>query len=288
MNNALLTIAIQKSGRLSEKSLQLLEEAGIRLENGSSRRLKARASNFPLQVLFLRDDDIPECVADRIAGVGIVGFNVVAEKQRPVQVVEKLGFARCRLSVAVPRQVSYQGPPSLNGLRIATSYPNILSRFLKKHQLKATIHEISGSVELAPGIGLADAIFDIISTGSTLMSNGLQEVEVVMHSEAVVIAHATLPEEQQAILEALLFRVRAVLRARQYRYILLNAPNEAIPEICRLLPGMKSPTVLPLAEPGWSSLHSVVREDQFWEVIEQLKQAGAQGILVVPIEKMIF
>ncbi len=283
----MITLALQKSGRLSEKSLKLLQESGIRLENGSSNRLKATASNFPVQVLFLRDDDIPECVADGIADAGIVGLNVVQEKERPVELVEKLGFARCRLSIAVPKQYNYRSLQSLNGLSIATSYPRILAKFLQEHHIDAAIHEISGSVEVAPGIGMADAIFDIVSTGSTLISNGLKEVETVLHSEAVLVATENLAAEKRHILESLLFRFRAVMKAREYRYILLNAPNEALEEIARILPGMKSPTVLPLALPGWSSVHSVIHEEAFWEIIESLKAAGAQGILVVPIEKMI-
>jgi len=283
----MITLALQKSGRLSDRSLTLLNEAGIHLENGSSNRLKATASNFPVQVLYLRDDDIPECVADGVADVGIVGLNVVEEKERPVTVVERLGFARCRLSIAVPREFAYTSLQSLNGLRIATSYPRILGKFLQEHQIKAQIHEISGSVEVAPGIGMADAIFDIVSTGSTLISNGLVEVETVMHSEAVLVASPDLSAEKSRILESLLFRFRAVMKARRYRYILLNAPNEALDEIARILPGMKSPTVMPLALPGWSSVHSVIQEEDFWEIIENLKAAGAQGILVIPIEKMI-
>ncbi len=283
----MITIAIQKSGRLSEKSLTLLQEAGIYLDNGSHKRLLTRASNFPLQALFLRDDDIPESVADGIADIGIVGLNVVEEKGRNVAIVERLGFARCRLSIAVPRQMDYQGRDQLNGLRIATSYPNILRKFLKKHRINATIHEISGSVEVAPGIGMSDAIFDIVSTGSTLISNGLKEVEKVIDSEAVMIANPELEAEKQRLLDKLRFRVKAVRKASQFRYILLNAPNESLAEIVRILPGMKSPTVMPLATEGWSSVHSVIHEDEFWEIIEQLKSAGAQGILVVPIEKMI-
>ncbi len=283
----MLTLALQKSGRLSDRSLALLTESGIHLENGSSNRLKATAGNFPLQILYLRDDDIPECVADGVADVGIVGLNVVEEKERSVRVVEKLGFARCRLSIAVPRQFHYTGLASLNGLSIATAYPRILRKFLDNQHLQATIHEISGSVEVAPGIGMADAIFDIVSTGSTLMSNGLVEVETVMHSEAVLVATPDLNGDKAAVLESLLFRFRAVMKARRYRYILLNAPNEALEEISRILPGMKSPTIMPLAMPGWSSVHSVIQEEDFWEIIENLKAAGAQGILVVPIEKMI-
>ncbi len=283
----MITIAIQKSGRLSEKSLYLLNEAGIHLDNGSQKRLLTRASNFPLQVLFLRDDDIPESVADGVADIGIVGLNVVEEKEKPVSIVDRLGFARCRLSIAVPKQMEYQNRQQLNGLRIATSYPNILRKFLEQHAIQASIHEISGSVEVAPGIGMSDAIFDIVSTGSTLISNGLKEVETVMESEAVMIATPNLDSAKQELLEKLRFRMRAVRKASQYRYILLNAPNDALEDIARILPGMKSPTVMPLATEGWSSVHSVIREDEFWDIIEQLKNKGAQGILVVPIEKMI-
>ncbi len=283
----MITMAIQKSGRLSEKSLNLLKEAGIHLDNGSQKRLLTRARNFPLQVLYLRDDDIPESVADGVADIGIVGLNVVEEKEKPVKIVDRLGFARCRLSIAVPKQMDYTDRQQLNGLRIATSYPNILRKFLQQHNIEATIHEISGSVEVAPGIGMSDAIFDIVSTGSTLISNGLKEVETVIESEAVMIATPDLAEEKQQFLDKLRFRMQAVRKAEQFRYILLNAPNEKLETITRILPGMKSPTIMPLATEGWSSVHSVIREDEFWDIIEQLKANGAQGILVVPIEKMI-
>ncbi len=283
----MLTLAVQKSGRLSEKTLRLLEECGIRIGNGGKGKLKAVSSTFPLEILFLRDDDIPECVADGIAHVGIVGENVVLEKERDVQMVQRLGFARCRLSIAVPKQMQYNGLKDLQGLKIATSFPKILGKFLKEQNVQAEIHEINGSVEIAPSIGLADVIFDIVSTGSTLLSNGLKEVETVLHSEAVLIAHPQLPAQQKELLDQLMFRFQAVLKARDYKYILLNVPNEKIETICQILPGMKSPTVMPLALEGWSSLHSVIREKEFWEVIEQLKQHGAQGILVIPIEKMI-
>lgn len=281
-----LTIAIQKSGRLSEKSLTLLAEAGIGLSNGS-RKLVSHFSDFPLEALYLRDDDIPQYVFDGVADVGMVGENVVAEKAREVETVERLGFARCRLSLAVPRSVDYAGPSWFAGKRIATSYPRILQKYLNEQNITAEIHEISGSVEISPGIGLADSIFDIVSSGSTLISNGLKETEVVMHSEAVLIARPGLEPVKQEILDKLLFRLRAVMRSRNNKYILLNAPNEKIGEISRILPGIKSPTVMPLADPGWSSLHSVLSESEFWEVIDQLKKHGAQGILVIPIEKMI-
>ena len=283
----MLTLAIQKSGRLNEKTLHILEECGIRIGNGGKGKLKAVSNTFPLEILFLRDDDIPECVADGIAHVGIVGENVVREKDRQVEIIERLGFARCRLSIAVPKQMNYTGLEDLNGLKIATSYPNILRKFLKEKALQAEIYEINGSVEIAPSIGLADVIFDIVSTGSTLLSNGLKEVETVLKSEAVLIANKNLSKDQKALLDQLVFRLHAVLKAKNFKYILLNVPNEKIDTICNILPGMKSPTVMPLALKGWSSLHSVIEEKAFWEVIQQLKQNGAQGILVIPIEKMI-
>lgn len=281
-----LRIAIQKSGRLSEKSLELLEEAGISLPNGS-RNLVSQAQNFPLETLFLRDDDIPEYVQDAVADVGIVGENVVIEKGSRLDIVEMLGFARCRLSLAIPRDCDYTGHEYFNGKRIATSFPNILKEYLSAHQIAAGIHEISGSVEIATGIGLADAIFDIVSTGSTLVSNGLKEVETVIHSEAVMVAHKNLSDDKRAILDKLLFRIRAVKKSRNNKYILLNAPNESLDQIISIIPGMKSPTVMPLAVKGWSSVHSVLNENEFWTVIDRLKDLGAQGILVIPIEKMI-
>jgi len=283
----MLILAIQKSGRLSEKTVKLLQECGIAFQNGGSSKLKATATNFPMEILYLRDDDIPECVADGIADIGIVGENICLEKARPVTIVEKLGFARCRLSIAVPQNTEYSGPSDLNGLSIATSYPNILRKYLAEKQITAKINEISGSVEIAQGIGLGDAIFDIISTGSTLLSNGLREVETVLKSEAVLVSGPELPDDKKTILRKLLFRMRAVNEARNRKYILLNTPNDRIEQICKLLPGMKSPTIMPLSTAGWSSLHSVIEEDVFWEKIEALKAAGAQGILVIPIEKMI-
>jgi ATP phosphoribosyltransferase len=281
-----LSIAIQKSGRLSEKSLALLLECGISLSNGSG-RLKARASNFPLEVLFLRDDDIPGYVHGKVADTGIVGENVLLEKGQGELVVDRLGFGKCRLSLAVRREDAYRGIADFEGQRIATSYPRILKQYLDRHGVTAEIEEISGSVEIAPSIGLADAVCDIVSTGSTLLMNGLREVEEVMRSEAVLVKSPSLSPEKEALLEKLLFRINAVRNAKKNKYILLNAPDAAIPEICGLLPGMKSPTILPLATEGWSSLHSVVPEDQFWEVIDRLRALGAEGILVVPIEKMI-
>ncbi len=282
----LLRIAIQKSGRLQEGSLELLRESGLAINNGKD-QLKTQALNFPVEVLFLRDDDIPQYVEDKVADIGIVGENIVVEKQKATQLVKRLDFARCRLSIAVPRSETYAGVKSLQGKNIATTYPNIVRKFLADNNVEAGIHEISGSVEIAPGIGLADAICDIVSTGSTLLSNGLKEVEVVMRSEAVVIAAYNLSAEKQAILDKLLFRISAVQKAKNSKYILLNCPNESIEKITSIIPGMKSPTIIPLARPGWSSLHSVVDENDFWERIDQLRSFGAEGILVVPIEKMI-
>lgn len=281
-----LKIAIQKSGRLYDDSVKLLKECGIEFNN-SLNKLRAEASNFPLEILFLRDDDIPQYVADKVADIGIVGENVVMEKQKKVKVFEHLGFGKCRLSIALPKGKKYTGIKNLNGTRIATTYTNILTVFLKKNNIKAEIHEISGSVEIAPGIGLADSICDLVSSGSTLFTNGLREVETVMKSEALLIGNPTLTKQEQAIVNKLLFRIQAVKKASKNKYILLNAPNKNLGKIVSLIPGMKSPTVLPLAENGWSSVHSVVMEDAFWEVIEKLKEAGAQGILVVPIEKMV-
>lgn len=281
-----LSIGIQKSGRLSEKSLELLKESGIILANGG-RKLLSSSRNFPLEAVFLRDDDIPQYVFDRVTDVGIVGENVVREKGHDLQIVERLGFARCRMSIALPRSVDYGSLDQLNGKRIATSYPNILGAFLAENNLDTEIHVISGSVEIAPGIGLADAIFDIVSTGSTLISNGLKEVEVVMESEAVMVTNPGLSPDKQEILEKLLFRIRAVRKSHDHKYILLNAPNDRLDAIIKVIPGMKSPTVMPLAEEGWSSVHSVLNENEFWEIIDRLRELGAQGILVIPIEKMI-
>jgi ATP phosphoribosyltransferase len=282
----MLKIAIQKSGRLYEQSVQLLKECGIELNNGNG-QLKVKAFNFPAEAYFLRDDDIPQYVADSVADVGIVGENVVFEKEKDLNVVSKLGFGRCRLSIAVPKNVNYQGASDLNGLKIATSYTVLLQKFLTENNLKADIHEISGSVEIAPGIGLADAICDLVSSGSTLFTNNLKEVEVILDSQAVLVANKNLNLENRKILENLLLRINAVKAAKNYKYIMMNAPDHQLKNICALLPGMKSPTVVPLAEEGWSSIQSVVNENDFWEVIEKLKQFEAQGILVVPIEKMI-
>jgi ATP phosphoribosyltransferase len=281
-----LKIAIQKSGRLHDDSMKLLKECGIDVSNGVN-KLKADASNFPLEIYFLRDDDIPQYVEDLVADVGIVGENVVYEKNKKVQVVDKLGFGKCRLSIAVGRNENFENSQYLQGRKIATTYPNIVQNYLNKKSITAEIHEISGSVEIAPGIGLADAICDLVSSGSTLFMNGLKEVETILESQAVLIQNENLDEEKLEVLNKLLFRIQAVKKAKNNKYILLNAPNEKLKEIVALLPGMKSPTVLPLAESGWSSVHSVLNENEFWEIIQKLKEAGAQGILVVPIEKMI-
>lgn len=281
-----LKVAIQKSGRLHDDSMKLLKECGIDVNNGVN-KLKTEAGNFPLEVFFLRDDDIPQYIEDGVADIGIVGENVVLEKQKYIHEVEKLGFGKCRLSVAVSKEKDYNSSGDLNGLKIATSYPVIVKKFLSDNHIAADIHEISGSVEIAPGIGLSDAICDLVSSGSTLFMNGLKEVEVILKSEAVLISNKQLSEDKQSVLQKLLFRIRAVKKAKNNKYILLNAPNDKLDAICRLLPGMKSPTVLPLADEGWSSVHSVVNENDFWDIIENLKANGAQGILVVPIEKMI-
>ena len=281
-----LKIAIQKSGRLSESSLKLLKECGIEIDNGLN-KLKADAYNFPLEVFFLRDDDIPQYVEDGVADIGIIGENVLLEKNKNLKPIDKLGFGKCRLSIAIPKEQSFSSLKDFNGKRFATSYPNILTNYLQKNKIKAEIQEISGSVEIAPGIGLADAICDLVSSGSTLFTNGLKEIAVVLNSEALLIANKQLKKEKQTILNKLLFRIKAVRQSKNNKYILLNAPNCKLKTICKILPGMKSPTILPLAEKGWSSLHSVVEENQFWEIIEKLKANGAQGILVVPIEKMI-
>jgi ATP phosphoribosyltransferase len=281
-----LRIAIQKSGRLYDDSIGLLKECGIEFNNGLN-KLKATAQNFPLEVFFLRDDDIPQYVEDGVADIGIVGENVVLEKGKKVKTIEELGFGKCRLSIALPKNVKYKSIADLEGKRIATSYPLVLRKFLKKQNVSAEIHEISGSVEIAPGIGLADAICDLVSSGSTLFTNGLREVETVLRSQALLIANTQLNKQQLDIVNRLVFRIQSVRRAQHNKYILLNAPNDKLDEIVRLLPGMKSPTILPLAQKNWSSVHSVLNEDEFWDNIERLKAAGAQGILVVPIEKMI-
>ncbi len=281
-----LKIAVQKSGRLTEESLRLLKECGISIENGND-RLKAVARNFPVEVLYLRNADIPQYVEDGVADIAILGENVIIEKCRDIQIIEYLGFSKCRLSMAIPKGIEYSGSEYFNGKRIATSYPNSLNGYLKKKNILAEVHEISGSVEIAPNIGLSDAICDLVSTGSTLFSNGLKEVDVVLKSQACLVSGKELPEETQKILDKLLFRIRAVLASRNNRYILLNSPDDAVHEISRILPGIKSPTIMPLVQKGWSSMHSVISETDFWNVIDQLKAAGAQGILVLPIEKMV-
>jgi ATP phosphoribosyltransferase len=280
-----LRIAIQKSGRLYEDSVSLLKECGIDLRNVKD-RLKTESDNFPLEVFFLRDDDIPQYVEDGVADIGIVGLNILYEKCREAEIIEELGFGRCRLSLAINKNDEYVAN-YLQGKRIATSYPVLVQKYLEENKISAEIHEISGSVEIAPGIGLAEVICDLVSSGSTLFMNGLKEVETILESQAVLVRNKELNEERLKWVDKLLFRIRSVKKAKRNKYILLNAPNDQLSKIFELLPGMKSPTVLPLAEEGWSSVHSVLSEDEFWEKIEQLKAAGAQGILVVPIEKMI-
>jgi len=282
----MLRLAIQKSGRLSEDSLALIRECGINFLS-TSYKLKTEATNFPLEILFLRDDDIPGYVKDGVADLGIVGQNVLVEAGYPNLEVETLGFSKCRLSLAVPRADAYPSIEALQGKNIATSYPNILGRYLAEHGVQANLHTISGSVEIAPSIGLAEAICDIVSSGSTLLGNGLREVETVFRSEAVLIAQPNLTAEQTDLLDQLRFRMQAVRRAKRSKYIVLNAPVSALDEVRRLLPGIKSPTVTPLAEAGWVSVQSVVQEDEFWHITSQLKAVGAEGILVLPIEKMI-
>lgn len=286
MNQTKLRIAIQKSGRLYDDSVKLLNECGIELRNVKD-RLKTESDTFPMEVFFLRDDDIPQYVEDGVADIGIVGENVLFEKNKNVDVVEKLGFGKCRLSIAIPRGQEFTGPQMLEGKKIATSYPFLVEKYLKENNVSAEIHEISGSVEIAPGIGLADVVADLVSSGSTLFMNGLKEVETILNSQTVLIRNRNFNGEKLQLLNKLLFRINAVKKSKRNKYVLLNAPNEKLAEIISLLPGMKSPTVLPLAESGWSSVHSVLQEDEFWERIEALKAAGAQGILVIPIEKMI-
>lgn len=289
-----LKIAIQKSGRLYDGSMSLLRECGIEIGNGSSLKpgqpggqLRVSCGNFPAEIYFLRDDDIPEYVQDAVADIGIVGKNVIEEKGKQVSQVEKLSFGKCRLSIAVPTSGNINTESDLDGKKIATSYPGILGKYLKAKKINASIHEISGSVEIAPRIGLADAICDLVSSGSTLFSNELRELTTVLESEALLISNKQLDDVKQSILDKLLFRIAAVKRARNNKYVLLNAPNEKLEIICNLLPGIKSPTILPLADKGWSSVHSVIEESDFWNIIERLKNEGAQGILIVPIEKMV-
>ncbi len=281
-----LKLAIQKSGRLHEDSMKLLKECGIDIENGVN-KLKAVATNFPIELFFLRDDDIPQYVEDGVADIGFVGENVVYEKSKKVEVAYALDFGKCRLSFAVNKNVTFTGATFLEGKKIATSYPVLVQKYLNENKVKAEIHEISGSVEIAPGIGLADVICDLVSSGSTLFMNGLKEADTILNSQAVLIKRATLNEEAIVILEKLMFRIESVKKAKKNKYVLLNAPNDQLEKIISLLPGMKSPTVVALATPGWCSVHSVIAESDFWEIIEKLKQAGAEGILVIPIEKMI-
>jgi ATP phosphoribosyltransferase len=281
-----LKIALQKSGRLAEGSTEMLRKCGIGFSNGGG-KLRTESEDFPLEIFFLRNDDIPDYVADGVADIGVVGENVLAENPKKVEIVEKLGFGRCRLSIAVPKVFEYGDVNDFAGRRIATSYPKILGEFLAKHKVTADIHQISGSVEIAPSIGLADAVCDLVSSGSTLFSNGLREVETVMNSEAVLISRMGLDGSVAELLAKLLFRIRSVQAASQNKYILLNAPKGNVPEISAVLPGMRSPTIVPLAEPGWVSVHSVISEHDFWDRVDSLKSAGAEGILVLSIEQMI-
>ncbi|MBE6327996.1 MAG: ATP phosphoribosyltransferase [Bacteroidales bacterium] len=284
----MLRIAVQAKGRLFEETMTMLEESSIKVESGK-RTLLVKAKNFPVEILYLRDDDIPQAVATGIADVGIVGENEFEEKGEDADIIKRLDFSKCRLSLAIPKAADYNGVQWFNGKKIATSYPRILKNYLDKNGVKAEIHTIMGSVEIAPGIGMADCIFDIVSSGSTLVSNNLKEVEVAMYSEALLIGNKHLNDdaEKMATLKEILFRFDSYKNAEGKKYILLNIPNDKIDEVCKILPGMKSPTVTPLKQEGWSSLHSVIEEKTFWDIISQLKQLGAEGILVVPIEKMI-
>ncbi len=281
-----LKIAIQKSGRLNQDSLKLLKDCGISVENGID-QLKVNVGNFPMEILYLRNSDIPQYVEDGVVDIAIIGENLLIEKQNKVSIVQKLGFSKCKVSLAIPKEVEDESLEYFNGRKIATSYPNTLQAFLDKNNINAEIHTISGSVEIAPNIGLSDGICDIVSTGSTLFKNGLKETQVMLKSEAVLIKSNQLPTEQKQILDKLLFRIQSVLRAKNTKYILMNVPNDKIAEVSSILPVLKSPTILPLAEEGWSSLHSVIDEDKFWNVIDELKNAGAEGILIVPIDKMV-
>ena len=281
-----LRIAVQKKGRLLDESIQLLKECGIKIDNGRD-QLKAAARNFPIEVLYLRNSDIPQYIQDGVADVGIIGENTLIEKEKRTEIVQKLGFSKCRLSLATPKDQPYRTLEDLNGKRIATSYPVSLRQFLDRKGIEADIHEISGSVEIAPNIGLADAICDLVSTGSTLFKNGLEEQDVVLRSEAVIAANPAMDTARRKILERLLFRIKSVLAARNKKYLLMNVPTDKVPGVTALLPGMRSPTVLPLAEAGWSSVHTVIDESRFWDIIDELRHAGAEGILIVPIDKMI-
>jgi len=281
-----LKIAIQKSGRLNEDSLNLLKDCGITIDNGKD-QLKVKVPNFPLEILYLRNSDIPQYLEDGVVDIAIVGNNLLIEKQKNVEVVEKLGFSKCRVSLAVPKEIESNGLDYFQGKKIATSYPNTLRGYLNANNIDAEIHIISGSVEIAPNIGLADGVCDIVSSGSTLFKNGLRETEVILNSEAVLTKSKTLSEEKEQILNQLLFRIKAVLKAKNTKYILMNVPDDKIETISNILPVLKSPTILPLTEKGWSSLHSVIDEGQFWDVIDELKEAGAEGILIVPIDKIV-
>ena len=281
-----LKIAIQKSGRLHDESIQILKDCGISVYNGND-QLKVTASNFPLEVYYLRNSDIPQYLIDGVVDIAIVGDNLLVEKGQNIQIAEKLGFSKCKVSVAVPKNFNYNSIKDLNGLRVATSYPKTVVDYFSSKGISVDIHQISGSVEIAPNIGLSDAIVDIVSSGSTLFKNGLKEVEVILKSEAVLAVSPQISEEAKQVVAKLQFRIQSVLRSRKSKYILMNVPNDKISEISKILPVLKSPTVMPLAEEGWSSVHSVIDEDKFWEVIDQLKEAGAEGILVCPIEKMV-
>ncbi|MEA9415676.1 ATP phosphoribosyltransferase [Flavobacterium sp. PL02] len=281
-----LKIAIQKSGRLNEESIQILKDCGISIDNGND-QLKAEATNFPLEVLFLRNSDIPQYLIDGVVDAAIVGDNLLVEKGKGIQIAQKLGFSKCKVSVAVPKAFEYNSIKDLNGLRIATSYPNTVTEYFNSFGLSVDIHQISGSVEIAPNIGLADAIVDIVSSGSTLFKNNLKEVEIILKSEAVLAVSPKISPENQKLIDTLKFRIESVLRARKSRYILMNIPNDKIEEVGKILPVLRSLTVLPLAQEGWSSVHSVIDKDTFWDVIDKLKDVGAEGILVCPIEKMV-
>lgn len=282
----MLRIAVQSKGRLYEDTMSLLSEAGIKIPS-SKRTLLVESTNFPIEVLYLRDDDIPQSVASGVADLGIVGQNEFEERQEQAEIIRTLGFSKCRLSLAIPKSVNYPGLSWFEGKKIATSYPGILRRFMQKNGINADIHVITGSVEISPGIGLSDAIFDIVSSGSTLVSNNLREVEIVMKSEALLIGTPNMIAEKRAVLDELLFRIEAVKNAEDKKYVLMNVPTENLDAIIKVLPGMKSPTVMPLATPGWNSVHTVIDEKSFWQIISQLKELGAEGILVIPVEKMI-
>lgn len=281
-----LRIAVQKSGRLHDDSMKILNDVGISIDNGKD-QLKASAKNFPLEVFYLRNGDIPQYLRDGVVDAAIIGENILVEKGTDISVIEKLGFSTCKVSIAVPNSFKYKGIKDLEGKRIATSYPNTVQQFLEENNINAQLHIINGSVEIAPNIGLADAIVDIVSSGSTLFKNNLKEVEVLLRSEAVLVASPLITEENEAILKRLQFRIHSVLKGRQSKYVLLNAPNDKLEKIISVLPGMRSPTVLPLAQEGWSSIHSVINKNEFWEVIDELKANGAEGILVCPIENMV-